>query len=139
MPEFILDHGTPEAAREYSKLDAFTQSYIGTMFWTDASSEDDGDLADATFAELSPDALKSIVEDCRDFQTSFAELLQRAYATGAYDESNAGHDFWLTRNRHGAGFWDRGLGDIGDQLTKMAHPYGEVSLLRGDDGLVHLM
>jgi hypothetical protein len=28
----------------------------------------------------------------------------------------AGIDFWLTRNRHGAGYWDRGLGITGDKL-----------------------
>ena len=35
------------------------------------------------------------------------------------------HDFALTRNRHGAGFWDRGLGDIGARLTEAAHAYGD--------------
>jgi hypothetical protein len=35
-----------------------------------------------------------------------------------------GHDFILTANRHGAGFWDRGLGAIGGRLTEAAHGYG---------------
>jgi hypothetical protein len=36
------------------------------------------------------------------------------------------HDFWLTRNHHGAGFWDRDYpDDIGDKLTDLAHMYGE--------------
>jgi hypothetical protein len=39
--------------------------------------------------------------------------------------SQIGHDFWLTRNRHGAGFWDRGLGERGRRLTDAAHVYGE--------------
>ena len=37
----------------------------------------------------------------------------------------AGHDFALTRNGHGTGFWDRGLGEIGDMLTEECKPYGE--------------
>ena len=37
----------------------------------------------------------------------------------------AGHDFALTRNGSGAGFWDRGLGEMGDMLTKECEPYGE--------------
>jgi hypothetical protein len=49
-----------------------------------------------------------------------------------------GHDFWLTRNRHGAGFWDRGLGDLGDKLTAAAHTYGESNLYVGDDGQVYV-
>lgn len=36
-----------------------------------------------------------------------------------------GHDFLLTRDRHGAGFWDRGLGILGDRLTQASHPYGD--------------
>ena len=37
----------------------------------------------------------------------------------------AGHDFALTRNGHGTGFWDRGMGAIGDMLTEECKPYGE--------------
>ena len=37
----------------------------------------------------------------------------------------AGHDFALTRNGHGVGFWDRGLGEMGDMLTEECKPYGE--------------
>ena len=47
-----------------------------------------------------------------------------------------GHDFWLTRNGHGAGFWDRGLGELGDRLTGLAKPYGTVDLYITDDGKV---
>lgn len=36
-----------------------------------------------------------------------------------------GHDVWLTRNGHGAGFWDRGLGALGDRLTELVRPLGE--------------
>lgn len=48
-----------------------------------------------------------------------------------------GHDLWLTRNRHGAGFWDRGLGEIGDKLTELAQSYGGVTLYIGDDGKIY--
>lgn len=47
-----------------------------------------------------------------------------------------GHDFWLTRNHHGAGFWDRGLGAAGELLTKAAHVYGSVDLWIDDEGKV---
>jgi predicted aminopeptidase len=139
MPQFILDTGTPEAAHTYSKLDTFTRAYIEAMFFTDANSDSE-ELADASFAELAPETLQSIIKDCTDFQTSFAELIERACALGwmTYDEASAGHDFWFTRNGHGTGFWDRGLGDVGNELTEMSKPYGEVSLYRGDDGLIYL-
>lgn len=51
------------------------------------------------------------------------------------DPEQVGHDFWLTRNHHGAGFWDRGLGDAGERLTKAAHVYGEQVLYFSSDQL----
>jgi len=36
-------------------------------------------------------------------------------------------DFWLTRNGHGAGFWDGGW-DHGDELAEIAHSFGECSV-----------
>lgn len=39
------------------------------------------------------------------------------------------HDFWLTRNHHGAGFWDGDYpDDIGEKLTDIAHSYSEKHL-----------
>lgn len=56
-----------------------------------------------------------------------------------YDYEIAMHDFWLTRNRHGAGFWD---GDYekadGEKLTELAHSFGEINLYVGDDGKIYM-
>lgn len=45
----------------------------------------------------------------------------------------AGHDLWLTSNGHGTGFWDRGLGAVGDQLADAARAFGERHFY-ADDG-----
>jgi hypothetical protein len=140
MPEFILDYGTPEAARVYNGLDEFTQGYIEAMFFTECTSDRE-ELADASFAELAPDALKRIIEDCNDFQTSFRADLDEATDNGrinGYDMQRAGNDFWYTRNGHGTGFWDRDLGDIGKRLTEMSKPYSSCDLYRGDDQLIYI-
>jgi hypothetical protein len=146
MPEFILDHGTAEAARTFASLDPFTQGYIEAMFFTDASDPDDGDLQDATFADLAPETLAKIIRDCEQFQTAHAAMLQAAYDFDMrlsdklpeiyYDEESAGRDYWYTRNGHGTGFWDRGLGDVGDALAAAAR-YSDVDLYRGDDGKIY--
>lgn len=60
--------------------------------------------------------------DCQNFLEANRDDLE------GMDAGQAGHDFWLTRNHHGAGFWDRGLGERGDRLTAAAHVYGEVYL-----------
>ena len=56
-----------------------------------------------------------------------------------------GHDFWLTRNGHGAGFWDgdyrdRDAGeDYGDQLTSIVKAnFAECDVWADGDGGVHL-
>jgi hypothetical protein len=70
-------------------------------------------------------------EDCQAFAVANAEDLSHMTA------EQVGHDFWLTRNHHGAGFWDRGLGEKGDRLSKAAYVYGEFYLYVGDDGMVY--
>jgi len=52
------------------------------------------------------------------------------------DENSPAHDFWLTRNGHGAGFWD-GDYENGDVLTALAKEFPEVHLYPGVDGLIH--
>jgi hypothetical protein len=143
MPEFILDHGTPEATTKFRALDSFTQGYIEAMFFTSTGTGDDEDLQDASVAELAPETWQLIREDCAKFQADNATLLETANAVRAglvmeYDDESAGRDFWYSRNGHGVGFWDRGLGEIGDVLTTKAQSYHEIDLYRGDDGLLYL-
>lgn len=114
-------------------LDEFTRAYIECLYFTDTGEEGQPDVED----ELSPDALAACVSDCADFQESAAEMLAEVYATG-YTPEQAGHDFWLTRNWHGAGFWDRGLGEVGHRLSDHARAYGGCDAYTGNDGRVYL-
>ena len=82
--------------------------------------------------DFATEALETIISECSDFQQ------RNISALAAVDPESAGHDFWLTRNRHGAGFWDRGWGEVGNELTRAAHAYGECDLYIGDDGQVYL-
>lgn len=118
-------------------LDAFTCAYVECALWS--STDDDGEPLDdgRDASDIAPEALASMVEDCKDFRDANADDLARAYETEGYDESRAGHDFWLTRNGHGAGFWDRGLGGVGDKLSRASKVYGGVDLYVGDDGQVY--
>ena len=66
--------------------------------------------------------------DAETFWDSFAYvILSLDYSRRGEQWSSAelaGHDFAFTRNGHGAGFWDRGLGEMGDMLTEECKPYG---------------
>jgi hypothetical protein len=75
---------------------------------------------------------KEEVKECSDFQK-----LNRVALEGAGDPSQNGHDFFLTRNGHGAGFWGRGYGEVGDRLSAACKSYGSQDLYLGDDGKIH--
>lgn len=127
MPEFILDIGSPEHARDFNALDSFTQGYIEAMFFTDEEQlcEESGrdmpavaiDMATMEsrfvggnspgFADLAPKALAAIVADCAAFQSANRALIDEATGRDNYDDESAGRDFWYTRNGHGVGYWDR--------------------------------
>jgi len=111
------------------KLDSFTRAYIKAALWS--SVDDKGLPMDDSYDldDISPETLGAMIEDCRVFQEANADDLQ--------DPEQDGHDFWLTRNGHGVGFWDRGYGERGQRLTAACRPYGEVDLYIGDDGKVH--
>lgn len=82
-------------------------------------------------SDIEPESLAKMRAEVEDFVNSESINLE-----GLSDDM-IGHDFWLTRNRHGAGFWDRGLGAQGEALTKASHTYGEVWLYVGDDGKIY--
>ena len=92
--------------------------------------------------DISADLMDRIMEDCSAFQSDNDNLLADWYEKCGETEERAGHDFWLTREHHGAGYWDRwssntNEGRIGDELTKAAHAYGEMYLYVGDDGKIY--
>ena len=115
-------------------MSIFLDSYIAAALW---SSTDSKEIAlDENYGpeNIAPKALARMREDCEDFQRVNAMLLAQAG-----DESQNGHDFWLTRNHHGAGFWDRGYpNNIGELLTAAAHVYGSCGLYVGDYGRIYL-
>lgn len=85
-------------------------------------------------ANLDADARTQMRSDCESFLDEVRDILSHS----GISLEQAGHDFWLTRNRHGAGFWDRDLGDIGQALSDAAHDFGEQTLYVGDDGVLYL-
>lgn len=119
-------------------MDKFTLAYIECALWS--STDNDGNPLDDNCSadDIEQDTFRQMEDDCKDFQESNNELLMKAYCHNAgYSEDYAGHDFWLTRNGHGAGFWDRGLGDIGKELTEAAKAYGGVDLMLDEDGKIY--
>jgi hypothetical protein len=78
--------------------------------------------------DIPREMVKVIEGECLDFLNTAAFMV-------AENPRQAGIDFHLTRNRHGAGFWDGGWEAYGAELTALSHPYGERELMAGPDGM----
>ncbi len=105
-------------------LTAFERGYVAAAKWLTYRTNEDDTIDEDCVESVSPEALTEIKEECQDFQDANKDNLEEAYAVHGYCEESAGHDFYLTRNGHGAGFWDQGLGAVGERLSKACKPYG---------------
>lgn len=113
----------------------FEKGYIDAALWTGFADPQDDAALDEYFTrdDIPHDVLLQVQEDCHEFCELAKDHLAQAYDFKNYSEEMAGHDFLLTRNRHGAGFWDRGLGDVGRKLTDIAHTFGETHWSLGNE------
>ncbi len=111
-------------------LETFTAACIEALYFTDTG---EGDQP-AKDAELAPDTLANLQADCRSFWRRFGCYIEPAQQT----PKQAGYDFWLTRNGHGAGFWDGDWPErYADMLTIASECYGPFETYLGDDGLIY--
>jgi hypothetical protein len=81
--------------------------------------------------DLSDEAEGVIIADCRYFCENYNHLIEeKGY-------SQAGHDFWMTRQGHGCGFWDGDWPQRGEVLTEAAKKFAHLDLYEGDDGKLY--
>lgn len=117
-------------------MDKFTRQYLITALWSsnDESTEEGGDPMDKNYdlSDFSDETIAKAVADCAKFQELAGEMLDEHD-----DDEMAPHDFWLTRNGHGAGFWDGDWPVNGDRLTGLCKFFGEIDLYIGDDGEIY--
>jgi len=112
-------------------MNKFTNAYIEAALWS--SIDNSGSPLDDNYGieDIAAETLASILEDCKAFQEAHANDI-------GGNVEQAGYDLWLTRNRHGAGFWDGDWpDDVGAKLTEASHAYGSVDLYIGDDGRIY--
>ena len=121
--------------------DNFLRGYVEAMLWANTfverPGEEDGTCEDVRYMYQSPgrwwEDTPVDLGDAAAFWECFAYvILSLDYVKRGENWCRAelaGHDFALTRNGHGAGFWDRGLGEIGDMLTNECRPYGSHTVI----------
>ena len=111
--------------------------YLVCALWSSCDTDDQDTPLDEHYGveDIASDSITLATQDIGGFLALCAE--QKLDLDGLTEEQ-IGHDFWLTRNHHGAGFWDRGLGKFGDELTEIAHSFGPSDGYVGDDNKVYL-
>ncbi len=135
--DHVLEHYKP------LEFDEFTEAYIICALW--ASTDDQmpyGMPLDDKYdrGDIDREILQRMITDCRNFQMRWQHLLidDNLLVDSCTPEEQGGHDFWLTRNGHGAGFWD---GDwkkeVGEFLTAYSKKVGGYALYVGDDDKIH--
>lgn len=112
-----------------------------TMLWQagemmDENGEMTTQMWDERFdeADLSDEARERVVEDFTAFMDNVTDGDLLAYEAAGQTSAQMIHDYWLTRNRHGGGFWDRGLGELGKRLTDLAQSNGTYDLFETNGG-----
>jgi len=107
-------------------LDEFLNAYITAALWStnDESDDNGGEPLDKNYGEddIAPVTLALMRADCAAFlyhklggrllgiaeRPEFEVNLSLPGGVGCSVMAYAGHALWLTRNGHGAGFWDGG-------------------------------
>ena len=104
------------------------KGYLTAALWTNE------ELDEYTINQISESSIISAKEDIKNFLDKLEEggLLLNLNA------ESIGHNFWLTRNGHGAGFWDKNLGELGDKVSEICKEFGEKYTYVGDDKKIYI-
>lgn len=114
-------------------LPASDLSHLITALWSSTTADGEEPLDENhTPHDIHPDTLASMLDDWHRFRAQHRHLIEagRSHPDDPSPEENAAHDFWLSRNGHGAGFFDTPgqYGGNHDRLQEAARKYGEFHL-----------
>lgn len=120
----------------------FIRHYVRTLLWS-TTGDDDEPLEDSYgVADIAPETMAKTADDCSRFWQAVESMgidLDAEVLVECDPVERAAFHFWLTRNGHGAGFWDGDWSDsVEDRLTWLATSFGEQWPYVGDDGLIYL-
>ena len=93
----------------------FYNAYIEAVYFTDTGDIDQPE----NDVELACDFERESLIDCLAFYSRVSCYLSDGQIV------QAGHDFWLIRNGHGAGFWGGDWPKHRGKFTKLAESFGE--------------
>jgi len=122
------------------------KDYIEAILFTERGRDEEGNEEEndgfflderCSASDFSEEANETIRQDLEKFR-ALAEELGIDLDIDGNDSGKLELDFWLTRNGHGAGFWDGDWEVSGEALTKLAHEFPEQMAYMGSDKKIHL-
>jgi hypothetical protein len=136
------------------RLRQFLAGTLEAIAFTDGTDTDDEltglDLTIEGEGGWGDGELMDMLHEGHEFMLKARDTIARRVGLGdlwadgvGYTTERLAHDLWLTRNGHGAGFWDRKftygedgdpIPELGDELTALAEALGTVDVYKGDDG-----
>ena len=113
-----------------------TNAYEAAAYWSSNSETDDrgGEPLDNYMTSHGTQPSAACLARMReDVETFLRACVAAGLDLSDCEAEQVGHDLWLTRNRHGVGFWDRddkvyGTVERRDALDRLAVRMGEVNL-----------
>lgn len=119
-------------------IDTESNAAISTLLWSECTEPG---------TRISNDLMHRIGKDVARFRADaealgFDATKHRASTFNLSDGDewdHVAHDFILTRNHHGSGFWDGDwVAPWGDKLTVLAHSFGQLETYLDDDDILTL-
>lgn len=98
-------------------IDGILNAYLVCALWASIDDNDESLAINYSIDDFSANFLNSAIIDIRHF-LSLIKVNNLTESLEQWDDEQIGHDLFLTRNGHGAGFWDRDFKD-GDKITEL--------------------
>lgn len=115
--------------------DTFIDGYLDAAGWLAL----DGETMEGTDGYGKDDFALGARDEAAEECCAFIDENREDLEASGLSADRAGCDFYFTRNRHGAGYWDEGLGELGDRLSEKARTYGSVTAIVNSEGCLEWM
>lgn len=127
-------HALHEAEVSDDQIKEAIENYLSAAMFT--ATDGFGDPLEGQGVQWGPDAQVQARDEVIDFVTQNIEEIRAFMTATGHGWAQVGIDFSLTRNGHGAGFWDRGAGEPGVALTESSKAWGEILVVVNSKGQV---
>ena len=116
------------------------------LLWQGTALDEEGQPVPLDFlgfdrSDIHRDAETQVKAEFTEFVTENEALIEEYMDHLNVGMDQVAHDWILTRNGHGTGFWDRcycGRDQAARELSELSRAAGEIGLHLGDDGWLHV-